>query len=84
MLLEDNDEPEWWKVDGRVVDLFEEGGFALSADGEVIKVIVTEETELEGYENAGQIAEGDIVFAEGPSDGEILFAKRLVLIEHGD
>jgi hypothetical protein len=81
-LLEDDDEPEWWEVDGTVVG-FLDNGIVLSADGETIDVVFTEDTDFVDYENADQIAEGDVVFVEGPCDGEVLIAARVVLIEHG-
>ena len=76
-LLEGGGGLEWWVADGTVVGLLEDG-FEFEADGEVVIVIITEETVLEGYESAEQIAVDDVVLVEGLSDGEKVFAERVV------
>jgi hypothetical protein len=76
-LLEDDDVLEWWVADGTVVGLLEDG-FAFEADGEEVIVILTEETVLDGYEDAGQIAVDDVVLVEGWCDGEKVFAERVM------
>jgi hypothetical protein len=76
-LYADEPELEWWVADGTVVDLLDHG-FAFEADGEVVIVKFTDETVLDGYENADQIAEGDVVLVEGWWNGEKVFAARVV------
>ena len=75
-LHEEEPELEWWVADGTVVDLLDYG-FAFEADGEVVIVKITDETALDGYENADQIAEDDVVLVEGWWDGEKVFAERV-------
>lgn len=76
-LCADEPELEWWVADGTIVDLMRHG-FAFEANGEVVVVKITEETFLDGYESADQIAEGDVVLVEGWWDGEKVFAVRVV------
>jgi hypothetical protein len=76
-LLEDDDALEWWVADGKVVDILE-NGFVFEADGEVVDVIMSDETVLDGYDSAEQIAVDHVVLVEGWCDGEKVYAELVV------
>jgi molybdopterin-guanine dinucleotide biosynthesis protein len=83
LLVEDADAPEWWEADGTVAELYEDG-FAFEADGSVIRVFVTGETEYREVDGLGGLGVGDFVFVEGPCDGESLEAAIVILIEKAE
>lgn len=82
-LLEEAQEPEWWETDGVVTAVFD-GSFNLDTGEEILRVSVGDGTEYVGLEGVHQLGIGDVVFVEGPCDGESLDAAVVKLVEAAD
>ncbi|HSN57458.1 MAG TPA: S8 family serine peptidase [Candidatus Sulfomarinibacteraceae bacterium] len=59
-------------------------GFTLDVEGVEYRVVVTSETELEGFSSLSELAVGDEVEARGDLAGNVLTATRVRLRSHGE
>lgn len=70
------------KLEGPLVELTVDG-FTMTDQGATFQVIVTPDTELEGFSSLSELTPGDIMEARGTLDGTVLTADRVRLESHG-
>lgn len=71
------------RLRGYIVELAPDG-FAMLAEGGMYDVVVTSQTELEGFSDLSELAPGDEVEARGQLQGTTLIASRVVLRDSGE